>query len=425
MASIKAIRGMNDILPDQTPLWQFFEAQVKLVFDQYGYQEIRMPIAEKTDLFCRSIGEATDVVEKEMYTFADRNGDNMTLRPEGTASCVRAAQEHGLTYNQVQRLWYHGPMFRYERPQKGRQRQFHQFGAEVYGLDGPDVDAELIIMTARLWRQLGLQGAVKLQLNTLGSATARAAYRTDLVAFLQANMALLDADSQRRVTTNPLRVLDSKDESTQALLDGAPDFYGYLDEESRVHFERLRELLDAAGISYEVNPRLVRGLDYYCKTVFEWVTDKLGAQGTVCGGGRYDGMIEQLGGKPTPAVGWAMGVERMILLLQEMQQEPAGLGQQADVYLAHMGDAATVRTMQLAEQLRTDISGLRLLWHCGGGSLKNQMKKADRCGAKLVLIMGEDELAQGQIQIKPLHGQGEQQSISLDQVSAHVAELIQ
>jgi histidyl-tRNA synthetase len=425
LASIKAIRGMNDILPAQTPLWQFFEAQVKLVFDQYGYQEIRMPIAEKTDLFCRSIGEATDVVEKEMYTFADRNGDNMTLRPEGTASCVRAAQEHGLTYNQVQRLWYHGPMFRYERPQKGRQRQFHQFGAEVYGLDGPDVDAELIIMTARLWRQLGLQGAVKLQLNTLGSAAARAAYRTDLVAFLQANMALLDADSQRRVTTNPLRVLDSKDESTQALLDGAPDFYGYLDDGSRVHFERLRELLDAAGISYEVNPRLVRGLDYYCKTVFEWVTDKLGAQGTVCGGGRYDGMIEQLGGKPTPAVGWAMGVERMILLLQEMQQEPAGLGQQADVYLAHMGDAATVRTMQLAEQLRTDISGLRLLWHCGGGSLKNQMKKADRCGAKLVLIMGEDELAQGQIQIKPLHGQGEQQSISLDQVSAHVAELIQ
>jgi len=395
-----------------------------LVFDQYGYQEIRMPIAEKTDLFCRSIGEATDVVEKEMYTFADRNGDNMTLRPEGTASCVRAAQEHGLTYNQVQRLWYHGPMFRYERPQKGRQRQFHQFGAEVYGLDGPDVDAELIIMTARLWRQLGLQDAVTLQLNTLGSSAARAAYRTDLVTFLQVNMHLLDTDSQRRVSTNPLRVLDSKDSNTQALLDGAPDFYGYLDDESRVHFQRLRELLDAADISYEINPRLVRGLDYYCKTVFEWVTDKLGAQGTVCGGGRYDGMIEQLGGKSTPAVGWAMGVERMILLLQEMQQEPAGLGQQADVYLAHMGDAASLRTMQLAEQLRSDIAGLRLLWHCGGGSLKNQMKKADRCGAKLVLIMGEDELAQGQIQLRPLQGQGEQQSISLDQVSAHVAELI-
>jgi histidyl-tRNA synthetase len=424
LASIKAIRGMNDILPDQTPLWQFFEAQVKSVFDQYGYQEIRMPVAEKTDLFCRSIGEATDVVEKEMYTFADRNGDNMTLRPEGTASCVRAALEHGLTYNQVQRLWYHGPMFRYERPQKGRQRQFHQFGAEVYGIDGPDVDAELIIMTARLWRQLGLQDAVTLQLNTLGSATARAAYRTDLVAFLKINMDKLDADSQRRVTTNPLRVLDSKDSNTQAVLDGAPDFYGYLDDESRVHFERLRELLDAAGIAYVVNPRLVRGLDYYCKTVFEWVTDKLGAQGTVCGGGRYDGMIEQLGGKPTPAVGWAMGVERMILLLQEMQQEPAGLGQQADVYLAHIGDAASLRTMQLAEQLRSDIPNLRLLWHCGGGSLKNQMKKADRCGAKLVLIMGEDELAQGQIQIKPLQGQGQQKSISLDQVLAHVAELI-
>ena len=249
MASIKAIRGMHDILPDQTPLWQFFEAKVKLVFDQYGYQEIRMPIAEKTDLFCRSIGEATDVVEKEMYTFADRNGDNMTLRPEGTASCVRAAQEHGLTYNQVQRLWYHGPMFRYERPQKGRQRQFHQFGAEVYGLDGPDVDAELIIMTARLWRELGLQDVVTLQLNTLGSSSARAAYRTDLVEFLQANMQSLDADSQRRVSTNPLRVLDSKDTNTQALLDGAPDFYGYLDDDSRKHFERLRALLDAAGVS--------------------------------------------------------------------------------------------------------------------------------------------------------------------------------
>ena len=425
MASIKAIRGMHDILPSETPLWQFFEAQVKLVFDQYGYQEIRMPIAEKTDLFCRSIGEATDVVEKEMYTFADRNGDNMTLRPEGTASCVRAAQEHGLTYNQVQRLWYHGPMFRYERPQKGRQRQFHQFGAEAYGLDGPEVDAELIIMTGRLWRQLGLQDAVTLQLNTLGSAAARATYRTDLVAFLQVNMHLLDADSQRRVSTNPLRVLDSKDANTQAVLDGAPEFYGYLDDDSRVHFERLCALLDAAGISYELNPRLVRGLDYYCKTVFEWVTDKLGAQGTVCGGGRYDGMIEQLGGKPTPAVGWAMGVERMILLLQEMQQEPAGLGQQADVYLAHMGAAASMRTMQLAEQLRTDIPGLRVLWHCGGGSLKNQMKKADRCGAKLVLIMGEDELTLGQIQIKPLQGQSEQCSISLDQVLAHVVELTQ
>lgn len=424
MAAIKAIRGMYDILPDQTPLWQFFEAQVKLVFEQYGYQEIRMPIAEKTELFCRSIGEATDVVEKEMYTFADRNGDNMTLRPEGTASCVRAALENGLTYNQIQRLWYHGPMFRYERPQKGRQRQFHQFGAEVYGLDGPDIDAELIIMTARLWRQLGLENAVTLQLNTLGSSAARAAYRTDLVAFLQANMASLDADSQRRVSTNPLRVLDSKDPATQTLLDNAPDFYAYLDDESREHFTNLRQLLDAAGVSYEINPRLVRGLDYYCKTVFEWVTDKLGAQGTVCGGGRYDGMIEELGGKPTPAVGWAMGVERMILLLQEMQQEPADLAQKIDVYVVHMGVAANVTAMQLAEQLRSDIAGIRVLWHCGAGSLKNQMKKADRSGAKVALIVGDDELANAQVQVKPLHGQGPQQLISIDQVAAHVAALM-
>ncbi len=424
MASIKAIRGMHDILPDQTPLWQFFEAQVKSVFEQYGYAEIRMPIDEKTDLFCRSIGEATDVVEKEMYTFADRNGDHMTLRPEGTASCVRAALEHGLTYNQVQRLWYHGPMFRYERPQKGRQRQFHQFGAEVYGLDGPDVDAELIIMTARLWRQLGLQDAVTLQLNTLGSSAARAAYRTDLVTFLQANMGSLDADSQRRVATNPLRVLDSKDESTQRLLDGAPDFYAYLDDESRDHFERLRQLLDAAGVSYEINPRLVRGLDYYCKTVFEWVTDKLGAQGTVCGGGRYDGMIEELGGKPTPAVGWAMGVERMILLLQELQQTPADITQKVDLYVAHLGAEANVRAMQLAEQLRIDITGLRVVWHCGAGSLKNQMKKADRSGAKMVLILGDEELALGQVQLKPLQGQGQQQSIAIDQVTAQVTRFL-
>lgn len=424
MASIKAIRGMHDILPDQTALWQFFEAQVKSVFDQYGYQEIRMPIAEKTDLFCRSIGEATDVVEKEMYTFADRNGDNMTLRPEGTASCVRAALEHGLTYNQVQRLWYHGPMFRYERPQKGRQRQFHQFGAEVYGLDGPDVDAELIMMTARLWRKLGLEDAVTLQLNTLGSSEARAAYRKDLVVFLEANMQLLDADSQRRVGTNPLRVLDSKDSNTQALLNDAPDFYGYLDDDSRIHFERLKQLLDAAGISYQVNPRLVRGLDYYCKTVFEWVTDKLGSQGTVCGGGRYDGMIEQLGGKPTPGVGWAMGVERLILLLQEMALQPEGLDQQADVYIVHMGDDASIEAMLLAEKLRTDNPGLRVLWHCGGGSLKSQMKKADRSGAAYALILGEDELAKQHVLVKPLQGQSEQKSISFGDVSAYVAEHI-
>lgn len=424
LASIKAIRGMHDILPAQTPLWQYFEGQVKEVFAQYGYQEIRMPIVERTELFCRSIGEATDVVEKEMYTFGDRNDESITLRPEGTASCVRAAEEHGLTYNQVQRLWYHGPMFRYERPQKGRQRQFHQFGAEVYGLDGPDVDAELIIMTARLWQKLGLSDVVTLQLNTLGSSAARAAYRTDLVTYLEQHMDALDEDSKRRVTTNPLRVLDSKDPKTQALLDAAPNFYSYLDDDSRLHFERLKSLLDGAGVAYEINPRLVRGLDYYCKTVFEWVTDRLGAQGTVCGGGRYDGMIEQLGGRPTPGVGWAMGVERLILLLQEMDLAPTQLGQRADVYMVHMGDAAAAASMLLAEQIRTQVSGARVLWHCGGGSFKNQMKKADKSGATVAVIIGEDELLQGQVQIKPLRGQGEAQTIAASDANAAIEALI-
>ena len=424
MASIKAIRGMHDILPEQTPLWQYFEGQVKDVFAQYGYQEIRMPIVERTELFCRSIGEATDVVEKEMYTFADRNDESITLRPEGTASCVRAAEEHGLTYNQVQRLWYHGPMFRYERPQKGRQRQFHQFGAEVYGLDGPDVDAELIIMTARLWQKLGISDVVTLQLNTLGSSAARAAYRTDLVTYLEQHMDALDEDSKRRVATNPLRVLDSKDPKTQALLDAAPNFYSYLDDDSLQHFERLKSLLDGAGVAYEINPRLVRGLDYYCKTVFEWVTDRLGAQGTVCGGGRYDGMIEQLGGRPTPGVGWAMGVERLILLLQEMDLAPAQLGQRADVYMVHMGDAAAAASMLLAEQVRTQISGARVLWHCGGGSFKNQMKKADKSGATVAVIIGEDELLQGQVQIKPLRGQGDAHTIAAVDACAAIQALI-
>lgn len=424
MAKIKAIRGMYDILPEQTPLWQYFEAQVKSIFDQYGYEEIRTPIAERTELFCRSIGEATDVVEKEMYTFADRNDESMTLRPEGTAACVRAAEEHGLTYNQVQRLWYHGPMFRYERPQKGRQRQFHQFGAEVYGLDGPDVDAELIIMTARLWQKLGIADAVTLQLNTLGSSAARAAYRTDLVAFLEQHMDDLDADSQRRVSTNPLRVLDSKDPNTQALLDGAPDFYSYLDDDSNQHFARLRSLLDGAGIAYEINPRLVRGLDYYCKTVFEWVTDKLGAQGTVCGGGRYDGMIEQLGGKPTPGVGWAMGVERLILLLQELNLAPAELSQRVDVYMVHVGDGAAAASMMLSEQLRDLLPGVRVLWHCGGGSFKSQMKKADKSGASVAIIIGDDELQQGVAQIKPLRGQAEASTVEASEVAEQLSKLI-
>jgi histidyl-tRNA synthetase len=315
-------------------------------------------------------------------------------------------------------------MFRYERPQKGRQRQFHQFGAEVYGLDGPDVDAELIIMTARLWQQLGISDAVTLQLNTLGSSESRALYRQDLVAFLEQHLEQLDADSQRRVTTNPLRVLDSKDPQTQALLNQAPDFYSYLDDDSRAHFERLKSLLDKAGVAYEINPRLVRGLDYYCKTVFEWVTDRLGAQGTVCGGGRYDGLVAQLGGKPTPGVGWAMGVERLILMLQEMDLVPAELAQRVDVYMVHMGDEAAAATMLLAEQLRDQLPGVRVLWHCGGGSFKNQMKKADKSGATVALIMGEDELQAGQVRVKPLRGQSETQTVAVNDISAAVQMLI-
>ena len=422
---VKAIRGMYDILPDQTPVWQYFEQKVKLMFAQYGYQEIRLPIVERTELFCRSIGEATDVVEKEMYTFNDRNQKSLTLRPEGTASCVRAAQENGLTYNQTQRLWYHGPMFRYERPQKGRQRQFHQFGAEVYGMVGPDVDAELIIMTARLWQTLGLEKVVTLQLNTLGSSDARAAYRRDLVSFIKEHESQLDADSQRRLTTNPLRVLDSKSPATQKILNDAPDFYSYLDEESVAHFTQLQKLLDAAGVAYVLNPRLVRGLDYYCKTVFEWTTDQLGAQGTLCGGGRYDGLVEQLGGKHTPGVGWAMGVERIILLLEELNLVPNHLQQTADVYIAHIGGTTESVSLSIADAIRATYSQSRVIWHCGGGSLKSQLKKADKSGADFVLILGEDELNAGQVQVKSLRDQSIQEQVALDQVVSRLEELLQ
>lgn len=407
MARIKAIRGMNDILPDQTPVWQFLEQHVKTIFASYGYSEIRMPIVEHTELFKRSIGEVTDIVEKEMYTFADRNGDSLTLRPEGTASCVRACEENGLLFNQVQRLWYTGPMFRHERPQKGRYRQFHQIGVETFGMTGPDIDAELIILTARLWRSLGMDKSVTLQLNSLGSSEERARYRDDLVTFLSEHKDKLDEDSQRRLDSNPMRILDSKDPQTQELLNGVPDFATYLGEESRSHFERLCELLDAAGVSYELNPRLVRGLDYYCKTVFEWVTTELGAQGTVCAGGRYDGLVEQLGGKSTPAVGFAMGIERLILLLDKLGLVPDEIYRQVDVYGMAMGDDAVSRLLVLNEQLR-EQSGLRIQMGCGGGSFKSQMKKADRSGALVALILGEDELAKNQIAIKPLRGQGEQ-----------------
>jgi histidyl-tRNA synthetase len=404
---------MNDLLPDQSPVWQYLETQVKTVLQAYGYAEIRTPIVEQTELFKRSIGEVTDIVEKEMYTFEDRNGDSLTLRPEGTASCVRAAEQHGLLYNQVQRLWYTGPMFRHERPQKGRYRQFHQVGAEAFGMDGPDIDAEVIIMSAQLWRRLGLIESVELQLNTLGSAEARARFKEDLVSYLSARKDLLDADSQRRLESNPLRILDSKDQNTQQLLNDAPHFHDYIDEESKTHFEQLKSLLEAAGIRYRVNSRLVRGLDYYGKTVFEWVTDALGAQGTVCAGGRYDGLVSQLGGKPTPAVGFAMGVERLVLLLEELQLVPQSVRQRIDVYVIGMGDDNLANAMSVAETLRHD-AGLRVQLHCGGGGFKSQMKKADKSGADFAILIGDDERAALEVSLKPLRGNGEQIRVTQD-----------
>ncbi|MDH0141887.1 histidine--tRNA ligase [Aquipseudomonas alcaligenes] len=424
--SLQAIRGMNDILPEQTPAWRYLERTVAELLDGYGYSEIRLPILEFTELFARGIGEGTDVVDKEMYTFLDRNEESLTLRPEGTAGCVRAVLEHGLSGGgQVQKLWYTGPMFRYEKPQKGRYRQFHQIGVEAFNLAGPDVDAELIVLTWRLWQKLGLADAVSLQLNSLGSSEARAAYRDALVAYLQERFAQLDEDSQRRLTTNPLRILDSKNAQTQALLVGAPTLADYLDEESRLHFEGVKARLDAVGIRYEINHKLVRGLDYYNRSVFEWVTDKLGAQGTVCAGGRYDGLVTQLGGKPTPGVGFAMGVERLILLLETLQLLPEELNAPADIYLCAFGEAAELAGLALAERLRDAIPGLRLLVNSGGGSFKSQFKKADKSGARFALILGEDELAARVVGCKPLRDDAQQQNIGWDALPAHLAACLQ
>lgn len=415
MKKLQAIRGMNDLLPSDSPAWQYLESTVANVLKNYGYQEIRFPVLEKTELFKRSIGEVTDIVEKEMYTFSDRNDASITMRPEGTASCVRACEEHGLLYNQTQRLWYHGPMFRYEKPQKGRLRQFHQFGIETFGLQGPDIDAELLIMTARLWRELGITEAVTLQLNTLGSSESRNNYREALVEYLSERREQLDGDSQRRLETNPLRVLDSKSPSTQALLNDAPTLQDYLDDESRQHFEQLQLLLKSAGINFEINPRLVRGLDYYGKTVFEWVTDRLGAQGTVCAGGRYDGLVQQLGGKPTPAVGFAMGVERLVLLLQELNVIPETVSQSVDVYIAAVGDVAA-DAFQLGENIRNNLPQLKVMNHCGGGNFKKQLKAADRSGARVALIVGENEAREGLATIKFLREERDQLTLPVEQV---------
>ncbi|MBI5463063.1 MAG: histidine--tRNA ligase [Gammaproteobacteria bacterium] len=420
--NVQAIRGMNDILPEQTGVWQQVEAAVRNVLAAYGYSEIRMPLLEKTELFKRSIGEVTDIVEKEMYTFDDRNGDSLTLRPEGTAGCVRACIEHGLLHNQTQRLWYMGPMFRHERPQKGRYRQFHQIGVEAFGMAGPDIDAEQILMTARLWKQLGLR-EVHLELNSLGTAAARAAYRDILVAYFSAHRERLDEDSQRRLGSNPLRILDSKNPDMQALIEAAPKLAEHLDTESQEHFAALRAMLDAAGVAYRVNPRLVRGLDYYGRTVFEWVTDRLGAQGTVCAGGRYDGLVEFLGGRPTPAFGFALGLERLIALLIDLGVHPQP--ETAHAYLVLVGAAAERQGPVLGERLRDAVPGLRLQVNCGGGSFKSQFKRADRSGAAWALILGDEEVANGRLGIKPLRGDAAQVSLSEAEAIARLRELLE
>jgi histidyl-tRNA synthetase len=417
VSEINAIRGMSDILPDETARWQFLERTLAAVLAAYGYSEIRLPVVEKTALFKRSIGEVTDIVEKEMYTFDDRNGDSMTLRPEGTAGCVRAAIQQGIL-NTPRRLWYAGPMFRYERPQKGRQRQFHQTGVESFGVATPDMDAELIVLCARLWRRLGLTDCVELQINSIGNAETRKAYRDALVDYLQQHLDALDEDSKRRLHSNPLRILDSKNLETQAILDGGPTLKDFLDEEANTDFARLCELLDAAGVAYVVNRRLVRGLDYYNKTVFEWVTERLGAQGTVCAGGRYDGLVKQLGGKPTPAVGFAMGMERLVLLLAE--QGVVADAATVDVYVVAVGNDAELMALVSTERVREKNPQLRIMQHAGGGSFKSQMKKADKSGARVALIWGENEVAAQAVTIKSLReGNGER----LEQSTVPLGEL--
>ena len=408
---IQAIRGMNDVVPEESQYWQALENIIQQVITSYGYEEIRFPILEKTELFKRSIGEVTDIVEKEMYTFEDRNGDSLTLRPEGTASCVRACIENGLLHNQTQRLWYSGPMFRHERPQKGRYRQFHQFGVEAFGMDGPDIDAELIIMTARMWQALDLK--VELQINSLGNNENRQQFRSVLVEYFTGHADQLDEDSQRRLHSNPLRILDSKNPEMQTLIENAPKLQDHLDDESTEHFQALKSLLDAAKIPYVVNSRLVRGLDYYNKTVFEWVTTELGAQGTICAGGRYDGLVSQLGGKPTRAAGFALGVERLVALAKQHLKPDNS----PHLYVVVAPQSAMAAALALTESLRTSLPGIRLMCHCGGGSFKSQFKKADKSGAQIALILGEDELINNTVGIKYLREEKDQLTLSQSQLA--------
>lgn len=421
--AIQAIRGMNDCLPGETNKWQMVEEVLRRVAGNYGYAEIRMPVVESTNLFKRGIGEVTDIVEKEMYTFDDRNGDSLTLRPEGTASCVRAGNQHGLLYNQEQRLWYMGPMFRHERPQKGRYRQFHQFGIESYGIASADIDAEVIMLSARLWRELGINEFVTLELNSLGSNQARADYRDALVEFLTAHEEQLDEDSKRRMHSNPLRVLDSKNKDVQTLLVNAPKLSQYLDEESEQHFANLCKRLDAAGIKYTLNERLVRGLDYYNRTVFEWVTDSLGAQGTVCAGGRYDGLVEQLGGKSTPAVGFALGIERLVLMLSALEKVE-NIRATTDVYIVMVGEGVDIIGNALAEQWRDIVPNIRIQAHCGGGKFNKQMKRADKSGAKIAVILGETEIESQQATVKYLRDNKEQQTVPFSDMPQLLEQLI-
>lgn len=396
---IQAVRGMNDVLPEESSRWSFLHMRARQILEAYGYREIRLPVVERTELFKRAVGETTDVVEKEMYCFEDRSGENLALRPEGTAGCVRAGIEHGLLHHQHQRFWYSGPMFRRERPQAGRYRQFYQIGVEAYGMEGPGIDIEVIALSARLWQNLGLRG-VRLQLNSLGSEDTRGRYRTDLVTFLQRYQGKLDSDSQRRIITNPLRILDSKVPATQAVLSDAPSILDYLDTPARSHFDRLCKGLSDLGIEYEVNHRLVRGLDYYTHGVFEWVTEELGSQGTICAGGRYDHLVEQLGGSPTPAVGFATGLERLGLLMNAQKILVPGYGPQ--VYFCWVGDSARAVALQEGERLRRACPILRLIVHTEPMGLKAQLRKADRSGAQLALILGEDEVAAGGVQVKSL-----------------------
>ena len=419
--TIQAVRGMHDVLPEQTPLWQYAEQMIRDVLGAYGYSEIRLPIVEKTELFKRSIGEVTDIVEKEMYTFDDRNGDSLTLRPEGTAGCLRACLEHGLLNNQVNRLWYYGPMYRHERPQKGRYRQFFQLGVETYGMSGPDIDAELILIMDRLWRKLGIRDKVRLQLNSLGAIADRLVYRESLVSYFQEHLDELDEDSLRRLETNPLRILDTKNPGMQQLVANAPELMAYLGDESLEHFRTLTATLDDLGISYEINSRLVRGLDYYSKTVFEWVTDELGSQGTVCAGGRYDGLIEQLGGRANYAVGFAMGIERLLALIETSANIP--VTRTVDVYMIRVGETAEREGLRFAEVIRNEAPGLKLQVNCGGGSFKSQFKKADKSGAEYAVILGDDEVSRGEVSIKSLRDQQEQQTLSRQQMCAFLQDL--